>query len=273
MSDSVAEPILLPFLKWAGGKRWLVPHLNKLLPKKFGTYFEPFLGGAAIFFALKPEKAVLSDLNIDLIDSYAAIREDWRLVLRYLREYANDHSKRHYYRERNLVSRSRFKNAARFIYLNRVCWNGLYRVNLRGEFNVPLGTKTAVLLDTDDFSETSAILQNAKLVNWDFEKTIDAARKDDFVFVDPPYITAHNFNGFVKYNEKLFGWDDQIRLRDAINRARKRGVQVLMSNADHESIKSLFKDTGEMVSIPRASVIAGSSAHRQQTTELLVKTY
>jgi DNA adenine methylase len=107
-------------------------------------------------------------------------------------------------------------------------------VNLKGEFNVPLGTKTAVLLNTDNFEGTASLLKRAQIVDWDFEKTIDVAQRGDFLFVDPPYITAHNLNGFVKYNEKLFSWEDQVRLREAIYRAKSRGVKVLMSNADDD---------------------------------------
>jgi len=272
MLGQIREPIT-PFLKWAGGKRWLLEKLRSDLPKKFGTYYEPFLGGGAIFFGLRPDRAVLSDINTDLIQTYEAIRDDWRLVRRYLVAYSKAHSKKIYYEERQLDSRSRFKNAARLIYLNRVCWNGLYRVNLKGEFNVPLGTKTEVLLATDDFSATSSALNNAKLLNWDFEKTISIAEKGDFVFIDPPYITAHNSNGFIKYNEKLFGWNDQLRLRDTIASAKRRGVKILMSNADHPSIEQLYSELGATVSVPRSSVIAGSSRHRQVTTEFLLKTY
>jgi DNA adenine methylase len=262
---------IVPFLKWAGGKRWLAPHLRSAVPEKYGTYFEPFLGGAAIFFLLRPKKAVLSDVNEDLIATYIAIRENHLLVRRYLGVFAKEHGKLHYYQQRETNSRSRFRNAARFIYLNRVCWNGLYRVNLKGKFNVPLGTKTAVLLDSDNFPLVSEALQSATLYARDFEKTIDAAEKDDFVFVDPPYITAHNFNGFIKYNEKLFGWEDQVRLKDCVQRAKNRGVKLLIANADHDSIRKLYSGVGKLAPIARSSVIAGSSAHRQETTELLIQ--
>jgi len=146
-------------------------------------------------------------------------------------------------------------------------------VNLRGEFNVPIGTKDTVLLDTDDFCGTAKVLKSAELHVADFEKMLDQTESGDFAFVDPPYITAHNFNGFVKYNEKLFGWNDQIRLRDAIARASRRGVKILMTNADHSSVRTLYSGMGKFVGLERASVIAGSSDHRNLTTELLFKTY
>jgi DNA adenine methylase len=242
-------------------------------PEKYDRYIEPFLGGAAIFFALRPKRAILSDLNSDLISTYSAIRKDWRLVQRYLNEFASSHCEDNYYAERYKTYRSEFKNAAHFIYLNRVCWNGLYRVNLKGQFNVPLGTKTRVLLDSDDFSTVAAALKNAKLLTCDFEKAINDAERNDFVFVDPPYITAHNFNGFVKYNETLFSWEDQLRLRDAVAEASSRGVRILMSNADHGSIRSLYRGLGSIQAVSRASIIAGGSEFRNKTTELLLKTY
>jgi DNA adenine methylase len=272
MLNSINQPIT-PFLKWAGGKRWLLEWVQAELPEKYGIYFEPFLGGGAIFFGVRPQQAVLADLNAELVETYICLKQNWQLVRRYLGEYASAHSKEHYYEERDAISRSKFKNAARLIYLNRVCWNGLYRVNLKGKFNVPIGTKTEVLLDTDDFGTVSKALKRARLLNWDFEKTLELSERGDFVFIDPPYITAHNFNGFIKYNEKIFSWNDQIRLRDAIASARKRGVKILMSNADHPSIEKLYAGLGHTRSIERASVIAGTSNYRQKTTEFLLKTY
>lgn len=226
-----------------------------------------------MFFALKPKRSILSDVNADLINAYEAIRDDWRLVRRYLGEYAATHNKSQYYRERSKKSTSRYRNAARFIYLNRVCWNGLYRVNLKGQFNVPLGTKTQVILDTDNFAAIADTLEGAELISSDFEAAIDRAKNGDLVFVDPPYITAHNRNGFIKYNEKIFGWNDQIRLRNAIARAKNRGAYILISNADHASIRDLYSDIGTIKSIGRASVIAAASEYRQSTTELLIQTY
>lgn len=264
---------MIPFLKWAGGKRWLAPHLQNAIPKTFNAYIEPFLGGAALFFALQPNRAILSDINADLIATYGAVRDNWQLVRRYLGEFAGGHCKLQYYRARSEVYRSRFRSAARFIYLNRVCWNGLYRVNLRGEFNVPLGTKTTVLLNSDDFAGVSKLLTRASLFSCDFEKTIDAAEEGDFVFIDPPYITAHNFNGFIKYNEKLFGWDDQVRLRNAVERAKLRGARILISNADHVSIRELYDGLGQIKSIERPSVIAASADCRHSTTELLIQMF
>jgi DNA adenine methylase len=219
------RPIFIPFLKWAGGKRWLTAQYPGLFPKTIKRYVEPFLGSGAVYFHLAPTTALIADSNSDLIKTYLELRSNWRLVERALKRHDRNHSERYYYAERARKHLVAHEQAAQFIYLNRTCWNGLYRVNLRGQFNVPIGTKTAVHLDTDDFGCVSALLRQAKIVTSDFESIVDQARGGDFLFVDPPYITRHNFNGFVKYNEKLFSWADQERLASSIKRAACRGVE------------------------------------------------
>lgn len=236
-----------------------------------GRYIEPFLGSAAAFFHLAPKRALLSDLNTRLINCYSAVRDYPSAIERHLRAYQKRHSKRFYYRERGREYRSRSaKAAAQLIYLNRVCWNGLYRVNLKGEFNVPLGTKTNVWLEADDFYGTSALLAKVKLSACDFERSIDLARDGDFIFADPPYTTQHNLNGFVKYNENLFQWRDQERLANALKRAKGRGAKFLVSNADHESIVALYKGFSRIERLERPSVIGGRHAKRGTTTELVI---
>lgn len=270
MSEELATP-LQPFLKWAGGKRWFVRHYEDLLPKSYGRYIEPFLGGGAVFFSLRPYEAILSDSNARLITTYCAIRENWRLVWRYLSWHQARHSKKHYYECRPKTFRSRFSGAAQFIYLNRACWNGLYRVNLRGEFNVPIGTKDSIIFDDDNFEAIAHALQNATLRCCDFEETIDLARDGDFIFVDPPYTINHNANGFLKYNEKIFTWQDQQRLRAALDRAHGRGATILLTNADHQSVRSLYSGLGEMVAVPRHTIISGDPTGRKRSTELVIK--
>ena len=161
--------------------------------------------------------------------------------------------------------------AARFIYLNRTCWNGLYRVNSKGEFNVPIGTKTKVLLEADDFQGISILLSQMDINTCDFETTIDKATAGDFVFIDPPYSVKHNLNGFLKYNETIFSWKDQIRLRKSVAKAINRGASVLLFNADHCSIRDLYKGIGKMITLDRASVIAGKLGARGTFSELAIK--
>jgi DNA adenine methylase len=153
--------------------------------------------------------------------------------------------------------------------LNRTCFNGLYRENLKGEFNVPIGTKTQVVLPEDKFEEASKLLACADLRSGDFEAVVAEATEGDLVFVDPPYTTAHNVNGFIKYNQKIFTWDDQKRLMDAIAGAKRRGAQIVLTNADHESIHALYADLGTPMVVSRPSVIAGSVGSRRGTTETL----
>jgi DNA adenine methylase len=272
-TESPESTITHPFLKWAGGKRWLASSHNRLLPTSFNKYYEPFLGSAAIFFSLQPDKAVLADVNKELIDCYIALRDDWVTVEEHLKIHHVSHSHDYYYQVRAEKPRCLAKRAARFIYLNRTCWNGLYRVNLGGQFNVPKGTKTNVLLGTDNFQSVSQLLQNIELLNADFEVSLSKAKKGDFIFVDPPYTVKHNFNGFVKYNETMFRWDDQRRLSECLIKASKKGCQILITNANHPSIIELYKHDFELIQLTRPSVIAASSLNRGMYEELAIKNF
>lgn len=266
--NQIASPP--PFLKWAGGKRWLSSRIVELATPLAGKYIEPFLGSGAVFFALKPHQALLSDINFELINAYKAINSDPERVFSLLQEHQSHHSKDYYYRMRSYKPRCDFRMAARFIYLNRTCWNGLYRVNRSGEFNVPIGTKSSVLMSTDDWSSLSNLLNSAKLVCGDFEDSIEIAGEGDLVFADPPYTVKHNLNGFIKYNDALFSWNDQVRLRDALLRAKSRGVRVIVTNAHHASVRELYQEHFRLETISRASVLAGSPAHRGRYDELLI---
>lgn len=259
-----------PFLKWAGGKRWLVNNQRGIFRSTNGRHIEPFLGSAAVFFALRPKKAILADLNPRLIETYKCIRDDYLSFENHFHWFAKNHSKDFYYEVRQKTYKSISKRAAHFLYLNRVCFNGIYRENLKGVFNVPLGSKTSALLDTDDFSKVSNLLQSAEILASDFESVIDMAHEGDFLYVDPPYTTKHNMNGFVKYNQKIFSWDDQKRLALAVKRANQRGVMIIVSNADHEEVRNLYVDTFTLRSVSRANVIASKSKYRGTITELIV---
>jgi DNA adenine methylase len=260
---------LTPFLKWAGGKRWFVANHAAIFPSNYGRYIEPFLGSGAVYFYLKPRRALLSDLNRELIDTYCAIRDDWQQVEKRLVACQKQHSESFYYQVRSQSPLDRFDAASRFIYLNRTCWNGLYRVNKKGVFNVPKGTKDSVLLETDDFEAMARRLRTASLKCADFESSINAAERADLVFVDPPYTVKHNLNGFLKYNDRIFSWDDQVRLRDALFRAKRRGVQIIMTNANHKSLRDLYAGF-ELSALSRQSVLSGDVRGRCETEELLV---
>ncbi|MEO0884098.1 MAG: DNA adenine methylase, partial [Pseudomonadota bacterium] len=158
-------------------------------------------------------------------------------------------------------------------YLNRTCWNGLYRENKKGRFNVPIGTRQTVIFDTDNFEKWSTALAAAELTVLDFEDAIDFSMSGDFLFIDPPYSVKHNLNGFVKYNQKIFAWEDQVRLKQALRRASKRGVLFAITNADHASTRDLFGDIGNVETLFRQSSIAGDPRHRSSTSEMLVTNY
>lgn len=269
MQPSLENQIIQPFLKWAGGKRWLVGRSNDFVPEFSGRYIEPFLGSGAIFFHLAPSRSVLSDTNKDLINTYEAIRSDWKKVKKVLEKHHKNHSKEYYYLVRSLRPRHPHTKAAQFIYLNRTCWNGLYRVNLSGKFNVPIGTKKKVILETDCFDQIAKRLENSELLCSDFENSIDKANSGDFIFVDPPYTVKHNYNGFVKYNEHLFSWDDQLRLKLAIDRAVERGAMALVTNANHFSVKELYRDY-QQEDISRKNSLAGLPQYRGRFEELLI---
>ncbi len=259
-----------PFLKWAGGKRWFVTGCDDSFPTKFRTYFEPFVGGGAMFFHLSPSDAVLSDKNVDLIRTYRALRDDWTKVRRKLTDHQRFHSKEHFYKVRSSKPWSESGAAARFIYLNRTCWNGLYRVNQKGEFNVPKGTKDSVLLPEDQFDRIAEILSSVELLADDFGPIIARAGKGDLVYVDPPYTVRHNNNNFLKYNERIFSWSDQVRLAKTLFAARERGAHIVICNADHNCIRYLYKGFGTMRRVSRHSILAADPNNRRKTTELVI---
>lgn len=259
-----------PFLKWAGGKRWLAAHMRQLIGEVEGTYIEPFLGSAAVFFAVQPPRAILSDQNRELVAAYRALQIQHKAVERHLVRHQELHSRQHYYRMRSEQPETLAKKAARFIYLNRTCWNGLYRVNLEGKFNVPIGTKTQVLMPSDDFERVAYLLRGAAIAHVDFCASIASAKTGDVVFCDPPYTVRHNHNGFVKYNEQLFSWADQIRLRDTVRLVRDRGARVFITNANHESVRDLYKPDFDIQELERYSSIGGLKAVRGSYSELLI---
>lgn len=259
-----------PFLKWPGGKRWLVSRYGHLFPKACTRYVEPFLGGGAVFFQLAPRKALLTDVNGELINAYRCIRSHAREIDRRLAILNRLHSKRVYYDTRASEPRTLVGRAVRFLYLNRTCFNGLYRVNRAGQFNVPMGSKTEVAYPPGFLLKVAAALKGATFRAGDFESVVDGTGEGDLLFVDPPYTVMHNNNNFRKYNAHLFSWADQERLAAAVRRAAARGVDVMVSNADHESVRRLYRGFGQHLRLERATVLAASVEHRCGTTELLI---
>lgn len=260
-----------PFLNWAGGKRWLVSRHADLIATPGHRLVEPFVGSGAVYFHLEPSQALLSDANKDLIEAYVAVRDEPDAVLDSLRTHQRHHDSDYYYRMRASRPRKTATRAARLIYLNRTCFNGLYRVNLKGVFNVPKGSKESVILPDDDFNGWSRMLKTAELVAQDFQATVDTASAGDVVYADPPYTVQHNMNNFVKYNEHIFSWQDQVRLASCLHAATQRGVRIIISNADHPSIRKLYEASGwRQIAVERHSRLAASADHRRPTTELII---
>jgi DNA adenine methylase len=263
--------IVKPFLRWAGGKRWLINQTSPIMPKSFNTYIEPFLGSGAVFFSAKNISSfILSDINQDLINCYQEIQKNYSSLEILLNSHLKNHSTEYYYIIRSTEPSSELEQAARFLYLNRTCFNGLYRVNRSGKFNVPIGT-TPVTFPPTKLKHVSKKLSLGRLVVSDFEKTISSAKADDFIFVDPPYTVNHNLNGFIEYNENIFSWDDQVRLKNSLINAKDRGVMITLTNANHESIRDLYSDVDEVEVLERPSLIAGKSTNRKLTTEILIR--
>ena len=261
-----------PFLKWPGGKRWLLQRHSQLFRNATERYVEPFLGGGAVYLHLQPARALLSDINPDVIAVYAAIRTSWRAIVRQLQVHQIHHSNAYYYNIRDEDPKDPVERAARILYLNRTCFNGIYRVNLQGKFNVPMGTKTRVILPDDDFEAVARLLQSTALNHCDFEETLCQCKKGDFVFADPPYTVRHNNNGFIKYNETLFLWSDQQRLAKALKVAYLRGADVLCTNADHASVRGLYDPAFfEMSVVSRYSSISASPESRKHFNELIIR--
>jgi DNA adenine methylase len=264
---------ITPFLKWPGGKRWFVHKHADVIPKHYKRYVEPFLGGGSVFFHLQPKKAILGDVNPDVVNAYRELKYSWEQLQASLeyRQRAHNSDQDYFYKLRSRVPKNDVQRASRMIYLNRTCFNGIYRVNLQGQFNVPRGSKDEVFLESDNFEATSNLLRNADIRLSDFEPLINAARAGDLIFADPPYTVRHNLNGFVKYNEVLFRWQDQERLSFALRRARDRGVKIVLTNANHESIRALYDGFGfELRSVSRFSQISASAKSRRQFEELII---
>ena len=259
--------VVKPFLRCAGGKTWFLNEIDRFLPTRFADYYEPFLGGAAVFFYLKQNgrlkgRAVLSDFNRELVDCYAQVRDNVEGVIAHLQSYQN--TKDFYYEMRALAPSTEAERAARFIYLNRTSFNGIYRVNLNGVYNVPYGFKEyAELFDLENLREASELLSGAQILHGDFREPLKKVRSGDFVFLDPPYTVAHDNNGFIKYNQKLFAWQDQKRLATGIKSIVDKGAHYILTNAAHSTVEDLFSSYGTKVELKRYSIIGGKKAKRE----------
>lgn len=273
LADRTARPMSAtprPFLRWAGSKQKLLAEIIDVLPSRYGTYYEPFLGSGAMFFLLEPERAVLSDVCVELIETYEAIRDRAGMIERYLKSMRPNRTQ--FLRVRSNRSWGPYKRAAEFIYLNKTCWNGLYRVNRDGEFNVPFGKpKTNVLADYENIKACARALnaEDVRLAACSFSEALTDAKAGDLVFLDPPYVTGHNNNGFIDYNEKLFSWKDQESLASEATRLVSKGVHVVVMNASHRAVLDLYEGF-EVRRLRRSSTLANDVSKRGRVAEALI---
>lgn len=273
-----------PFLKWVGGKRALVDEIIKRMPSKFNTYFEPFVGGGALFFELKKrgmlegKKSYLFDANKELINTYNTVKNNPYELIEILKEFQNKHSHDFYYgvramdREGSFTSLPDAMRSARFIYLNKTCFNGLYRVNSKGFYNVPMGRyKNPAICDTNSILSASRALQDAEVLHVDFAKVLDFAKKGDFVYFDPPYYPLTPTSSFTSYNQNIFLDDEQKRLYNIFKELDKRKCFVMESNSNADFIDELYKDFKIYCIVHAGRNINSDKLKRGKVEELLIR--
>jgi DNA adenine methylase len=260
-----------PFLKWAGGKGKLIEQYIPYLPKKFKTYYEPFLGGAAVFFYLNPPSAALTDINAELVNAYRCVQDNVEELILNLEVHQLRHCRDYYYEVRQSPGVTNIEKAARLIYLNKTCFNGLYRENSKGAFNVPIGKyKNPKICNPVLLRSVSAALQNAQIHVRPFEDILEHASScDDFVFFDPPYHPLSPTSNFTAYSRYSFTQDDQIRLKYVFAELAERGVKVMLSNSDCPFIRELYSDFN-INSIIAPRLINSDARKRGNITELLI---
>lgn len=270
MAVQLKEERIKPFLRWAGGKSWFIDHLADLLDgHEFTNYYEPFLGGGSIFFSINVTGAVatLSDANKELIDTYIAVRDDVESVIKHFATYENTSD--FYYKLRAKEPTDPAEKAARFIYLNHTSYNGLYRVNRQGKYNVPFGNRKSDTIDVEEIRKASRALEGVNLISGDFENKGDVIQEGTLVFLDPPYTVSHNDNGFIQYNQSIFSIADQERLAQYIQFIMDQGAYFILTNAAHNAIREIFANCGRSMLVNRQSLIGGKKAKRGLTSELV----
>lgn len=273
--------ILAPIVKWVGGKRQLLDVITPLLPKRITTYVEPFLGGGAILFELQPKNAIVNDFNIELMNVYKVIKEQPNELLELLTKHEKENNEDYFYEIRALDRDSSYdqmslvEKAARIIYLNKTCFNGLFRVNQAGQFNSPYGryknpnitNRPTILAMSRYFNENKI-----ELLTGDYRKALKGIRKGAFVYFDPPYMPISSSSSFTGYTENGFSTDEQRLLYEECCKLDKKGVKFLLSNSDHPFIRELYKDY-EIITVKARRSINSKGNKRGEINELLVRNY
>ncbi|MCC6953358.1 MAG: DNA adenine methylase [Deltaproteobacteria bacterium] len=266
-----------PFLKWAGGKTGLLEELQKRTPQSYGTYFEPFLGGGAFFFSLLPTNAVLSDIGGELVNCFLTVRNNVEELITELQ--THKHTKKHFYNLRQLDRRADYwlrtpvEKASRFIFLNKTCFNGLYRVNSRGEFNVPFGSyKNPKIFDADNLRACSRALNRAQISKRSFEAVLDNATSGDFVYFDPPYVPLNETSNFTSYAEDGFSLERQAKLADVCAELDRKGVKFMLSNSHTEFVLEAYRKF-RVDTVYASRAINSVAANRGKVAEVVVTNY
>jgi DNA adenine methylase len=271
----VQEVVASPIVKWVGGKTKLLPELLARMPERFNRYYEPFAGGAALFFRLAPKRAVLADSNPDLIGLYTAVANNVEAVIKRLQGHRDAHDEAHYYDMRARWNDrdqqwSTPERAAAFIYLTKTCFNGLWRVNRAGAFNVPIGRYTdPPICVPDALRAAHQVLSRAEIRRADYRTAVKDAKAGDFLYFDPPYDPVTTTANFTSYTADAFGPDEQRALAETARELVARGCQVMLSNSDTPFIRSIYKGFRvERVKCPRA--INSNAAKRGDVDEVIV---
>lgn len=266
-----------PIVKWVGGKRQLMFELLKNMPKSYNRYFEPFIGGGALFFELQPENAYISDMNEELINLYTVVRDNVYELIDDLSKH--EVSKEYFLEIRNIDRTKKYaelsdvERASRFIYLNRTCFNGMYRVNSQGQFNVPFGHyKNPRIIDENNLLNCSELLKKTEIKCADFSEILTKVKKGDFVYFDPPYVPLNETSSFTSYTKDGFDIDMQIKLRDVCDELDSMGVKFMLSNSDTKLVKELYANY-EIKKVFASRAINANADGRGKITEVLVRNY
>ena len=280
--NSMKGRVMSPFIKWVGGKRQLLPELVKYLPHGFNKYYEPFVGGGALFLRITPKEAVINDYNEELVNVWEVVRDDLSNLLSLLKGHQDNDSKDYYLnvrsvdRDGRIINMTNTERAARFIYLNKAGYNGLWRVNSNGQNNVPYGSHKKLNLLSPSLKNISNYLNNnnIKLLTGDFEKSVADAKKDDFVYFDPPYIPVNQTSKFTNYTKNGFGLVQQQQLRDLAINLASRGVNVMLSNSDTSLVHNLYANKIFKIHHVKAMRYVNSNiAKRGKVGEVIITTY
>lgn len=263
-------------MKWAGGKGGLLKKLEPFFPDEFDTYFEPFVGGGAVFFHLKPPRAVINDLNRELMDVYENVKNDVEALMAALdkqQKYVDDKEYFYKMRGKNPNRMKPINQAARTIFLNKTCFNGIYRVNAKGVFNVPFGDmNNPTLCERENLLECSKVLKNTEIISGDYKALLPRIMKGDFVYLDPPYVPLSETAHFTSYTRGGFGEEEQKELKEFCDKLDSRGVQFLLNNSDTELVRDLYSSFKIVVIEARRS-LAASGDSRKPAREMVVTNY